>query len=34
VNMTFYDQFSGKIFYNYVHTMNHRGLPDTSFWII
>lgn len=29
VNMTFYDQFSGKVIYNYVHTMNHRGLPDT-----
>ncbi|MBN2274660.1 MAG: VWA domain-containing protein [Bacteroidales bacterium] len=29
VNMTFFDQFSGKIIYNYVHTMNHRGLPDT-----
>jgi Ca-activated chloride channel family protein len=29
VNMTFYDRFSGKIIYNYVHTMNHRGKPDT-----
>ncbi|MBN1414741.1 MAG: VWA domain-containing protein [Bacteroidales bacterium] len=29
VNMTFYDQFSGKVVYNYIHTMNHRGLPDT-----
>lgn len=29
VNMTFYDQFSGKVIYNYIHTMNHRGLPDT-----
>lgn len=29
VNMTFYDQLSGKVMYNYVHTMNHRGLPDT-----
>jgi Ca-activated chloride channel family protein len=29
VNLTFYDQFSGKVIYNYVHTMNHRGLPDT-----
>ncbi len=27
--MTFYDQLSGKVLYNYVHTMNHRGLPDT-----
>ncbi len=29
VNMTFYDYFSGKIIYNYIHTMNHRGKPDT-----
>ncbi|MFO7659218.1 MAG: VWA domain-containing protein [Bacteroidales bacterium] len=29
VNMTFRDQNSGKIIYNYIHTMNHRGLPDT-----
>lgn len=29
VNMTFYNQFSGKVIYNYIHTMNHRGLPDT-----
>lgn len=29
VNMTFYDHFSGKIMYNYMHTMNHRGKPDT-----
>jgi Ca-activated chloride channel family protein len=29
VNMTFFDQLSGKVMYNYVHTMNHRGLPDT-----
>ncbi len=29
VNLTFYDQLSGKVIYNYVHTMNHRGLPDT-----
>jgi Ca-activated chloride channel family protein len=29
VNCTFYDSFSGKIFYNYIHTLNHRGLPDT-----
>jgi len=27
--MTFYDHFSGKIMYNYIHTMNHRGKPDT-----
>jgi len=29
VNMTFYDYFSGKIMYNYIHTMNNRGVPDT-----
>lgn len=29
VNCTLYDQVSGKILYNYIHTLNHRGLPDT-----
>jgi Ca-activated chloride channel homolog len=29
VNMTFYDAISGKIMYNFIHTMNNRGLPDT-----
>jgi Ca-activated chloride channel homolog len=29
VNCTFYDSKSGKIMYNYIHTLNHRGLPDT-----
>ncbi|MFH1319140.1 MAG: VWA domain-containing protein [Bacteroidota bacterium] len=29
VNMTFYDQYSGAIRYNYIHTINHRGNPDT-----
>ncbi|MGD1844443.1 MAG: VWA domain-containing protein [Salibacteraceae bacterium] len=29
VNMTFYDQFSGRMAYNYVHTMNGYGNPDT-----
>ncbi|MBK9049246.1 MAG: VWA domain-containing protein [Bacteroidetes bacterium] len=29
VNMTFYDSFSGAIRYNYIHTMNPKGLPDT-----
>jgi len=29
VNMTFFDYYSGKIMYNYIHTMNHRGVPDT-----
>jgi Ca-activated chloride channel homolog len=31
VNMTFYDSFSGKIKYNLVHTLNHKGNPDTLF---
>ncbi len=29
VNMTFYDIQSGKAKYNYVHTINNRGKPDT-----
>lgn len=29
VNMTFYDAISGKVEYNFVHTLNNRGLPDT-----
>lgn len=29
VNMTFYDNFSGKMMHNYVHTINNRGVPDT-----
>lgn len=29
VNMTFYDQKSGEILYNFYHTMNDRGVPDT-----
>lgn len=29
VNMTFYDDYSGAIRYNYVHTMNSKGNPDT-----
>lgn len=29
VNMTFYDSYSGAIRYNFVHTMNSRGVPDT-----
>ena len=31
VNMTFYDQLSGKIKYNLVHTLNHLGNPDTLY---
>jgi Ca-activated chloride channel family protein len=29
VNMTFYDDHSGLIKYNYMHTINNRGVPDT-----
>ena len=29
VNMTFYDFMSGKIRYNYIHTLNQDGNPDT-----
>lgn len=29
VNMTFYDANNNKIKYNYLHTINHRGNPDT-----
>ncbi len=29
VNMTFYDQFTGEMRYNFIHTLNSRGLPDT-----
>ncbi len=29
VNMTFYDHHSDQVVYNYVHTMNSRGNPDT-----
>jgi len=29
VNMTFYDRYSGKVKHNYMHTINHRGKPDT-----
>ncbi len=29
VNMTFYDNFSGVIKYNFIHTLNNKGLPDT-----
>jgi len=29
VAMTFYDDFSGLIKYNFVHTMNNKGFPDT-----
>jgi Ca-activated chloride channel family protein len=29
VGMTFYDNFSGAISYNFIHTMNAKGYPDT-----
>lgn len=29
VNMTFYDRLTGAIKYNYIHTINNRGNPDT-----
>ena len=29
VNLTFYDKFSALAKYNFVHTMNHKGNPDT-----
>ena len=29
VNMTFYNSLDGKMMYNFVHTFNHRGNPDT-----
>jgi len=29
INMTFYDNYTGKIRYNYIHTLNSFGLPDT-----
>lgn len=29
INMTFYEEFSGNAKYNYIHTMNNYGNPDT-----
>jgi Ca-activated chloride channel family protein len=29
VNMSFYDMHSNQLVYNYIHTMNERGIPDT-----
>lgn len=31
VAYTFYDEFSGAIRYNFMHTMNHKGNPDTIY---
>ncbi len=29
VNLTFYDEQTGLIRYNYIHTINNKGVPDT-----
>ena len=29
INMTFYDNYSGLVKYNFIHTLNNKGLPDT-----
>ncbi len=29
VNMTFYEHTTGKLKYNFIHTLNNHGLPDT-----
>jgi Ca-activated chloride channel family protein len=29
VGMTFYDSYTGRVLYNYEHTINERGNPDT-----
>lgn len=29
VNMSFYDMSNNQLLYNYIHTMNERGVPDT-----
>lgn len=29
VGITFYDQFTGEMRYHFIHTLNHRGMPDT-----
>jgi len=29
VNMTLYDHVSGQVKYNFIHTLNHKGRPDT-----
>ena len=31
VNMTFINKSSGKVSYNYVHTLNSKGFPDTLY---
>ena len=29
IPLSFYDSFSGVLQYNFIHTLNHKGLPDT-----
>lgn len=29
VNMSFYDAYTGRLMYNFMHTINDRGYPDT-----
>ncbi len=31
VNMTFFDHISGHVRHNYIHTLNHKGNPDTLY---
>lgn len=31
VNMSFYNEADNKLMYNYIHTMNARGIPDTLY---
>lgn len=31
VNMTFYDNLSGLVKYNFIHTINNKGVPDTLY---
>lgn len=31
VNMTFTDAATGRVIYNYIHTLNYRGNPDTLY---
>jgi Ca-activated chloride channel homolog len=33
VPITLYDNTSGKIMENFIHTLNHRGWPDTIFYL-
>lgn len=31
VDMCFYDESNGQLLYNYIHTLNARGMPDTLY---